>query len=99
MVQIQPIQIWTSGTIKTAMYLNLSCVFDNLKDQASFYYSLLDINLTILADGNLQMIEPDYTQYITNKDSNAYAYNWAAQNLNLIIVNYELGTSIKRDQE
>jgi len=99
MVQIQPIQIWSNGAIKTAMYLNLSCVNDNLKDQATFYYSLLDINLTILADGNLQMIEPDYTQYTTNKDSNAYAYEWAALNLNLIIVNYELGASTKSDKE
>jgi hypothetical protein len=99
MVQIQPVQIWNNGTIKTAMYLNLNCVFDNLKNTANFYYFLLDINLSIIADGNLQMIEPNYTQYITNKDSNAYAYNWAAENLNLTIINYEFGTSTKSDKE
>jgi hypothetical protein len=94
MVQIQPIQIWVNGIIKTAMFLNLSCVYDNLKDQANFYYSLLDENLTILADGNLTMKEPDYTLYSTSTDSNAFAYNWAAENLNLTIINYGNETSV-----
>jgi len=95
MVQIQPISIWNNGTIKTAMYLNLSCVFDNLKDTANFYYSLLDINLNSIADGSLQMNEPVYTTYVTSQESNIFAYNWAAENLNLIIENYELRTSFE----
>jgi hypothetical protein len=93
MVQIQPISIWNNGQIKTAIFLNLQSVFDNLKDSATFYYQLLSEDQSVLADGNLQMVDPDYTNYSTSLDSNKFAYDWAAQNLNLIIVNYESLTS------
>ena len=88
MVQIQQIPIWNNGQIKQAIYLNLACVYDNLKDTATFYYTLLSEDLIILADGNLQMNDPEYSQYSSSTDSNLFAYEWAAHQLNLTIINY-----------
>lgn len=88
MVQIEPIKIWSNGKTLNAVFFELQSVFDNLKDTATFYYKLLSTDLITLADGNLTMIEPDYTLYSTSTDSNAFAYEWAAIQLNLTIINF-----------
>ena len=93
MVQIQPQQIWINGISKTAIYLNLCCVYDNLSDTATFYYQLLTAENISLTDGNLQMNDQDYTNYTTSLDSNKYAYYWSAEKLNLQIINYDTPTS------
>jgi hypothetical protein len=82
MKTIQPITIWVNGTNDNATILNLTCVNDNLFNNATFYFQLLDETLSSIASGNLSLIEPDYTTDWTTNDA---AYNWAATSLGLTI--------------
>lgn len=41
MVPIQPVQVWFNGVEMQANRLNLYVINDNLKDSATFFYSLL----------------------------------------------------------
>jgi len=82
MKTIQPVSIWYNGKTDTATIFSLTCINDNLKDSATFYYQLLDASLVTIAQGNLTMGLPDYTTDWTTNDA---AYNWAATQLNLVI--------------
>jgi|688.fasta_scaffold310502_2 hypothetical protein len=81
MKQITPISIWDKGTVQEATILNAYCINDNLSTSASFYYSLLSDSLQQLAQGNLSMSGEVYDAWQTND----YAYDWVATQLNLII--------------
>jgi hypothetical protein len=81
MKQITPISIWDKGTVQEATILNAYCINDNLSTSASFYYSLLSDSLQQLAQGNLSMSNEDYIDWQTND----YAYDWVATQLNLTI--------------
>lgn len=86
-MKIQPIQIWKNGSLKEAAWLNSHVISDNLKDSASFYYSLTSVNeegnpMEVLADGNLTMNDEDYQGWQTNE----YAWKWIAGKLGLILV-------------
>jgi hypothetical protein len=82
MKTIQPVSIWYNGKTCTATIFSLTCINDNLKDSATFYYQLLDASLVQLAQGNLTMGLPDYT---TDWTTNSAAYLWAATQLGLTI--------------
>ena len=86
MKQIQPVSIWYNGQIKQATQFDLTSVGDDLSTTANFYYWLADQNEMKLNDGNIIMIGFDYQAYSTSPDSNAYAYQWAATQLNLTLV-------------
>jgi len=91
MKEIQPVSIWYNGQIIQATILNMSSVSDNLIDSATFFYQLLcpetQTNPAIqLAQGNLTMNGFDYQAYSTSPDSNNYAYQWGATQLNITIV-------------
>lgn len=90
MKQIQPVSIWYNGQIQQATIFNLIGVNDNLIDQCNFYYQLFkyvdENNNLLLTDGNLTMTGFDYEAYSTSPDSNAYAYQWGATQLNLTLV-------------
>ena len=86
MKQIQPVSIWYNGQIKQATQFDLTSVGDDLSTTANFYYWLADQNEMKLTDGNIIMIGFDYQAYSTSPDSNAYAYQWAATQLNLTLV-------------
>ena len=79
MKKIKPIQIWVDGKNVNGTVLNLKVVQDNLKDTATFYYSILDDKLNKLTEGNLTMRGDDYDKYSTNED----AFNYAAFALSL----------------
>ncbi len=81
MKQIEPISIWDAGQNKQANILNAYCINDNLSTSASFYYSLLSDTMQQLAQGNLSMSGEDYIGWQTND----YAYDWVATQLNLTI--------------
>jgi hypothetical protein len=83
MKTISPVSIWYNGKTDTATIFSLICINDNLKDNAIFYYQLLDSNLVQLTQGNLTMGLPDYT---TDWTTNNAAYLWAATQLNLTII-------------
>lgn len=82
MVVISPVPMWHNGASKNATVLSLSCINDNLKNSAFFYYKLMDSDMTMLADGNLTMSGAAYDGWETNE----YAYDWAASQLNLTII-------------
>ena len=81
MKTIEPISIWDNGTNQEAIILNAYCINDNLSTSATFYYSLLSDSLQQLAQGNLSMSGEDYIGWQTND----YAYDWVATQLNLTI--------------
>lgn len=82
MKTIAPVSIWLNGKIYTATIFNLDCINDNMLNSAIFAYQLFDSNLLNLSDGQLTIVEPDYSIEWT---SNAKGYNWAAKQLNLTI--------------
>jgi len=82
MKSIQPIQIWSNGISKEAIHLNAYVVNDNLKDSATFYYSLLTSINEIISDGNIQMTGSDYNGWLTNE----YAYDFIANKIGLTII-------------
>ena len=94
MVAIQPVTLWIQGTTKSANVFILIIVTDDLSSRAVFYYRLgsetiTDLgnkNLEILQDGNLTIDGESYEQWDSNPSANQYAYNWAAEQLNLIII-------------
>jgi hypothetical protein len=59
---------------------------DNLIDTATFYYQLYSATNIQLADGNLKMTGFDYDAYSSSPDSNSYAYQWGATQLNLTLI-------------
>jgi hypothetical protein len=86
MKTIQSIQIWIDGSLQTASVMNAYCISDNLVSQAVFYFALFaenaDTTLGLqLTQGNLSMTGADYTEY----ESNQYAWDWIAKQLNLTI--------------
>jgi len=85
MKQIQPFQIWVNGQEQTATLFSLIIINDNLSNNATFYWQLLDADASKLADGNLTMVEPQYDQWGTQSDVNQWAYEWAATELNITL--------------
>lgn len=77
-----PQRIWVNGQEIAATIFQLQCNYDNLTNQAVFYYCLFSDDLIKLVDGNITMNIPDY---LTDWSTNDAAYNWAAAILGLTI--------------
>jgi len=86
MKESQPVSIWYNGIMVMATLFNMSSISDNLADSATFYYQLYSSNNLQLAAGNLTMSGADYEAYSTSPDSNSYAYQWGATQLNITLV-------------
>ena len=86
MKQIQPIGIWFNGIIIQATIFNLTSVNDNLSTECTFLYQLYSVDNIQLTNGNITMTGFDYQAYSTSPDSNSYAYQWGATQLNLTLV-------------
>jgi hypothetical protein len=69
-----------------ATIFNMTSISDNLSTNATFYYQLFSSTNIVLSDGNLTMFDFDYQAYSTSPDSNAYAYQWGATQLNLTLI-------------
>lgn len=88
---ISPISVWFNGQSQQATVLSCQCNNDNLFNQASFNYTLFsrDENGYLrnsVSQGYLTMTGADYEGWETND----YAYQWIATQLNLTITgNYE----------
>jgi len=65
----------------TATVLNAYCINDNLSTSATFYYALLSDTMAQLSQGNLNMTGQDYADWQTNQ----YAYDWIATQINVTI--------------
>ena len=92
MKDIQPIQIWKNGAIKTASVLNATIINDNLSSSCTFYWQLKEaesvvdeqpIAVEILADGNVTMSGDDYDNW---DGSNDYAFVYIANQINVTII-------------
>ena len=83
MKQIQEISIWINGQYLKAVQFRLHINYDNLKDQAIFYYSLNDADGNKVTDGNITMSGADYQGW---GGSNDYAWDWSAKQLGLTIM-------------
>jgi hypothetical protein len=86
MKQIQPISIWNNGQMVAATIFNMNSISDDLSTTATFYYQLFSAINIQLAEGNLTMNGFDYEAYSTSPDSNAYAYQWGAEKLNITLI-------------
>jgi hypothetical protein len=86
MKQIQPVSIWYNGQMIAATIFNMTSTNDNLVDSATFYYALFVNPNFQVADGVLTMSGTDYSNYSSSPDSNQYAYEWGATQLNLTLV-------------
>jgi hypothetical protein len=88
MKQIQPVMVWSNGQELEADVLNAYVVSDNLLNEAVFYYGVGTIDYSInplstpLSFGRLTMTGQAYTDYQTNQ----YAWDWVASQLNLTII-------------
>jgi len=86
MKQIQPVSIWYNGIMVMATIFNMTGISDNLTSSASFYYQLFSEVNQLIVEGNITMTGFDYEAYSTSPDSNSYAYQWGATQLNLTII-------------
>ena len=92
MKDIQPIQIWKNGVIKTASVLNATIINDNLSSSCTFYWQLKEVDSVVdeqtiagevLADGNVTMSGDDYDNW---DGSNDYAFEYIANQINVTII-------------
>jgi hypothetical protein len=82
MKTISPISIWQNGQNIEALYLKAEVQSDNLIDFASFAYMLLDVDFINVRNGIVRITGQDYIDYQTNQ----YAWDYIAQQLNLTII-------------
>jgi hypothetical protein len=88
MKQIEPVTVWSNGLEVQANILNAYVQGDNLKSEASFYYGIGNASsdtaflMVPLASGQLIMTGQAYADWQTNQ----YAWDWVAEQLNLIII-------------
>jgi hypothetical protein len=64
----------------------MTSISDNLSTSATFYYQLYSDIKQQIAEGNLSMEGFDYEAYSSSPDSNSYAFQWGATQLNLTII-------------
>jgi hypothetical protein len=91
MKTILPVKVWYNGNEVEVTILSSNCSDDNLSVSAQFNYQLLQIvpnpsnpyyeYLAPVANGSLFMNGETYQNWETND----YAYDWIAQQLNLTI--------------
>lgn len=87
MKQIQSINIWKNGNQVQANYLELKVVHDDLKNTATFYYSLNETSEGgVITDGNITISEQEYDQWGESININEDAYNIVASKLNLVYI-------------
>lgn len=86
MKTIEAVSIWDNGTVQEATILNSYAVNVTLNTSATFWYGLFtettDNNVgSQVAQGDLTMTGEAYTQW----QSDNYAWDWVASQLNLTI--------------
>jgi hypothetical protein len=94
MAQIQPISTWYQGAEHQANVFSLYSTGDNLIDSATFKYQLIELIIIspdeqssqTLVFGELAINGADYEQWDAEIDANDWIYNWAAAQLNLVLI-------------
>ena len=92
MKQIEPVQIWTNGTLKTAEFLQVTGINDNYESSATNYWALFtnvdDAAGEQVAQGNTTIQGQDYINWGDQPAMaiNAWIYNWVANQINVVIL-------------
>ena len=88
MKQIEPIQIWVNGSVETGSWINAYIINDNLQDSATFYWAIFTAETggNQLSQGNLTIVEPDYSVWDDTADINLAAYQWICDQLGLTLI-------------
>jgi len=90
-MKIQAVTIWANGQEQQADGFILTISFDNLINAASFSYSLVKTSENEnegrnLQNGNININGQDYLDWDASPSANEWAYNWAANQLNLVLI-------------
>jgi hypothetical protein len=85
MKQIQPVSIWDKGTTHEGNKFQCYSTFDNFENSATLYYAIYE-DSKMLVSGNLSLNGEDYEAWDSDPSANQWAYNWAAEQLNLTII-------------
>jgi hypothetical protein len=92
MREIQPIQIWKNGEVKTASILDAQIINDNLESNCTFYWQLKEADSVVdeqtisgqtLADGNVSLSGEDYDNW---DGSNDYDFSYIATQINVVLI-------------
>ena len=88
MKQIQPVQIWVNGSVETGSWINAYIINDNLQNSATFYWAIYTAETggNKLSEGNLTIVEPDYSVWDDTADINLAAYQWICSQLGLTLI-------------
>jgi len=94
MANITPTAVWYQGEQHQANVFTLYSTGDNLLDSALFRYQLIEEIIVspeqqssqTLLMGELSINGEDYALWDAEVDANAWIYNWAARQLNLVII-------------
>lgn len=86
MKQIEPIQIWVNGVVQTGNWISANIIDDNLKDSATFSWSISFDGDMQLSKGLLTIVEPDYSVWDSTADINLAAYQWICDKLGLTLI-------------
>jgi len=92
MKQIEPIQIWTNGTLKTAEFLQVTGINDNYESSATNYWALFtkvdDAAGEQVAQSNTTIQGEDYVNWGDQPAMaiNEWIYNWVASQINVVIL-------------
>jgi hypothetical protein len=97
LIAIETVVLWVNVQNLSANGFSLKIVDDNLKNQCIFYYALTseylqiadsNINETsqLLAQGNLLISGQEYIDWDLSTEANQWAYEWAALQLNLVLL-------------
>ena len=90
MKTIEPVQVWYNGQEVQAIVLNASAQNDNLQNSATFQYQLMQ--QLVMSGSGYTYLQPVATNILTMDgetyeawETNDYAYDWIAEQLNLTI--------------
>ena len=97
MKQIEPVQIWTNGTLKTAEFLQVTGINDNYESSATNYWALFtkvvdaegnEVAGEQVAQGNTTISGQDYIDWGDQPAMaiNEWIYNWVASQINVVIL-------------
>ena len=94
-MKIQPITTWFNGEPQTASNFTLISINDNFTTSAVLYYELQKevvsegsevVSYENLITANLDISGQDYQDWSVEPDANTWIYNWAANQLNLVLI-------------
>jgi hypothetical protein len=95
-MNIEPIEIWKDGQVKSAGAFTLKSIYDDLATSATFYYELMTADVVgddgitqsgeVLSVGNLSISGQEYDDWGDGSPINQWIYEWAADQLGLTII-------------